>query len=800
MKFAQFQSTYKPLPIQTYEQTGRELETKYFNNKQQASLFRQGMSNTKVEDRNLGILAKTTSDVEGMLNEVNNNWQYAGNILFNAKDRIVNDKALNASMEDYAKSQAAKTEQQKRMEEGKIDESALSAFYINDKRYNDKQIQVDSTGIIKNRWNTPTPVNKVDTQKKVLEIVDLLTKHKDSLGVSKAGDGSVLGTIYQNNPNLEGYVTKTTRSGKDPELIAKAVKEWINTTPEIKEYYNYINDANVFNMVTKKDANGKYLKDENNNFIQEDITPSDFRELGIQVSDDWTSLKNTIITPNKKNNNTTLETFPIQGLALDFKQSSIYKQYKESGMSDKQVLQQMYKQTLTDLQTDKIVNFSRTFGYSELNTEEILNKRYWLDEERNAKFREKNGLYGAVVGLSPMYNNPSFSINANTLHMQQLAKDAKGINQNTPDGKIQYARLQNEIDDLKQTENVLRNSYVTTNSAGATVINELVKDFLDVIPEKDQNLFKSTENYNKLVKYITGQSDELGIDYNINNIISSTIKPGAFILNRGDETFSSQPNARPTVSTKFNNLRTTFNSSLEKAVQNNEINVSFPTTSFTDQNMEIAPLMQNIATNIIQRGGSWNVIGGKQGEPMILNDLYNKEGIDPSKYTAYAELPDTNNAYGKIVIRFVPNGKDPKTPILKHDKYVIEPNIENKDDYFQEIAQLAGKTSMSPQVSSWASNTLKQSLLHKYFEPIKTALSIIQRNSPTADYRDLGERHMWNVPISLEKGLTGNFVIDSSTGKPSLWQADENGNKIKEVFIGTSIDQIEDYIAKEITK
>jgi hypothetical protein len=188
---------------------------------------------------------------------------------------------------------------------------------------------------------------------------------------------------------------------------------------------------------------------------------------------------------------------------------------------------------------------------------------------------------------------------------------------------------------------------------------------------------------------------------------------------------------------------------------------------------------------------------------MLLNDLMIKEKIDPSRYTAYAELPDANNAYGKMVIRFVPKNKGTeKTPIpmLKQDKYVIEPNVENKDDYFQEIAQLAGKTSMSPQVSAWASSTLKQSLLHKYFEPIKTALSIIQRNSPTADYRDLGERHMWNVPISLSKGLTGNFVIDSTTGKPSLWQADENGNKVKQVFVGTSIDQVEDYIANQITK
>ena len=200
MKFAQFQSTYKPLPISTYERTGTELEAKYYRNREQSSLLRQALANTKVEDRNIGHLAKATSDVENIFNQVNGKWHYATDALYNAKDRLVNDKVLNASIEDYAKSQATKASEQERFEKGDIGQEALDAYYINDKRYNNKAIEVDENGALKNRWNAPIAPKKVDTEKKILEIVDLINKHKDSLGVGNAKDGSELAEIYKSLP------------------------------------------------------------------------------------------------------------------------------------------------------------------------------------------------------------------------------------------------------------------------------------------------------------------------------------------------------------------------------------------------------------------------------------------------------------------------------------------------------------------------------------------------------------------------------------------------------------------------
>ena len=116
MKFAQFQSTYKEAPIQTYEQTGRELEAKYYRNKEQASLLRQGLANTKVEDRNINVLANATTDVENLLAETNGKWHYASNKMYEARDRLTTDKLLTASIEDYSKSAAAKANEQKRFE------------------------------------------------------------------------------------------------------------------------------------------------------------------------------------------------------------------------------------------------------------------------------------------------------------------------------------------------------------------------------------------------------------------------------------------------------------------------------------------------------------------------------------------------------------------------------------------------------------------------------------------------------------------------------------------------------------
>ena len=200
MKFAQFQSTYKPLPIETYERTGQELEAKYYRNREQSSLLRQGLSNTKVEDRNIGHLAKAVTDVEGMLDEVNGKWHYASNTLYKAKDRLINDKVLGASIEDYAKSQTSKTEQQKRLEEGKIGQDALSAFYTYDKLYNNKAIEIDEQGRLKNRWITPTSPDKPDIDKKSMELVDMVLKNPSSIDT---GLMSILNEYGMNTGYLE---------------------------------------------------------------------------------------------------------------------------------------------------------------------------------------------------------------------------------------------------------------------------------------------------------------------------------------------------------------------------------------------------------------------------------------------------------------------------------------------------------------------------------------------------------------------------------------------------------------------
>ena len=54
----------------------------------------------------------------------------------------------------------------KRFEEGKIGEDAYEAYLINNKRFNDKAIEQDEFGQVKNRWYTPPPPSKIDIDKK----------------------------------------------------------------------------------------------------------------------------------------------------------------------------------------------------------------------------------------------------------------------------------------------------------------------------------------------------------------------------------------------------------------------------------------------------------------------------------------------------------------------------------------------------------------------------------------------------------------------------------------------------------
>lgn len=765
MKFAQFQSTYKNLPLDVFERTGQELETKYYKNREASSLLRQGLSNAKVEDRNIGILAKATNDVENKLNGVNGKWHYASNILFDAKDRIVNDKALSASLEDYAKSQASKAEQQKLMQDGKIGQEALEAYYTNDKRYNNKSVEIDENGQVKNRWATPVPPPKVDTEKKVLEIVTLLSRNKDSLAIGATKEGTPLYEIYKSNPGLEGYVNQYSAKGKSPETIANAVKAWLASTPEVKAYYDYVNDARVFSLVTERDAEGNYLKDEMGEFIQKDLTPQDFRELGIQVDDNWKSKSDKIILPGVGG---ALTSSIVKALDPNFKETPLYKEYIEQGLTDKQATQQIYKKVLTDLQTDKIVDFSRQFGFSEMDVKVNENKRYWFDAEWNRKQLESRSIHNTWEGLSPMYKDDKFDSLQTLKTIQAKQKELNAMPDVTPIDKLARRTKQNEIDDLQSANTFLIDSF--NKVEGQHILQTAYDALSSNMNDADVNVLKN--NKEKVFDFISGKTSELNLPFSKELESTSSEYPRAFTKEGEKISLGTD------IQSRLESARNQYLNSLNKKVQTDGLNITATTTTFLDKEGGISKISQNIGNNIIKLASSWEFPSayGKQGEKITLADFMKDKGIDAAKYDLIAEPTDpTGSNPGYYAIKIIPkSGVAGADKLEAFDKIVVRPNAANRTSILNSIAEIVAENSANDKGLAWAVNAKAAAMFGDYITPIKHDLAVQIGAGFTSGLQT--PRKIFNVPSRMsDPTKTSNFEIrPNGMGSLDVYQIDAN--------------------------
>ncbi|MCK9429718.1 MAG: hypothetical protein M0R17_06905 [Candidatus Omnitrophica bacterium] len=782
MKFAQFQSTYKPIPTDVYERTGQELEAKYYKNRQDSSLLRQAMANTKVENRNIGILAKATTDVENMLEDVNGKWHYASNILYNAKDRITNDKALNASMEDYAKAQNTKLAVQKQFEEGKIDQDALNAFYTNDKRYNNKAISVDENGQLTNRWNAPTPPPKVDTEKKVLEITTLLTQHKDTLAAGNV-KGTPVAEIYNNHPALEGYIRIGTATGVDGNEIANAVKAWINSTPEIKQYYNYINDAKVFDAVTEKNSKGEYLQDENGEFIQRDITAKDFRDLGIQVTDDWVTEKNSMTYAGEDGK---LITTTIKGASPDFKETPLYKELLEATGSDKVALQQLYKKTLTDMQTDKIVDFSRQFGFREQHNEIVLNKRYWFDKERQVELDKNKDIYFVTPGTTTPVKIPTYDSNKTQTLLSDLIKERNSIPTDPilqkDSDRLKYKQLDFEIKNLQNREKLLRSSYLKSPE-GEIYTDSLFEDFVDhARNKKDKEII--INNKSKVIDYLTGQTEEIGFNL-----------PSYFFKIRQTSTSEKMPVSGdfPSVElgwypnkereggyTVLSQGRLAFNDALTKKIQNDGLEISYETGILTDNNGIPSKAMEGLNKFIQSNASEFKIVNQASRYQDMRETLgqvidTDLENGNASLYDFNLEVPKGKNNDGKFFLRITPKisgGKEIASK-LKQDTYIIEPNANNKSEFMRNLGTIAITNDKTGIGSDWGMQQIANTLYRHYFEDIENTLAMARKQNPNIKFEELGEQYFTNVLMA--DGNKYNFKLVPTDEYLSLYQLDSYG-------------------------
>jgi len=776
MKFAQFQSTYKGSPLEVYEKTGELLEAKYYKNREENSLLRQSLSNIQVEDRNIGHLAKATSDIESILDSVGDQWHYANNALYEAKQRLLGDKALAISMEDYAKSQATKAEMQKRFEENKIGQDALNAYYINEKRYNTKAIELDENGQAINRWHTPTAPQKTDIEKKVLDIVTLLNQHKDSLVVGANAAGSPLYDLYKANPQLEGYVDKYTAKGKTPEAIAEAVNAWIQTTPEIQDYYNYINDAYTFNEFALKDRDGNYIKNENGDIIQRDIKASDFRQLGIDVSDDWQSLTNKVFLPGV---NGTITSHVIRSLSPNFKENPAYKELRENGMSDQDALKRLFTTTKTKLETNKIVDFSRTFAFSEFDVDTIKDEGYWFRKNLAQKKLDDAKIHSAMIGKSPLLPQPKFSIDGMMEQRNQLVQARNSKKEGTPEWNQYNAEIRN-LDALQKT---LRDGYSNNTAEGAEVVDAVYAKIIEKVPEKDKGLF--IQHASEIKDYITGKSELLGFTYNTKQGIKGIL--GTY---------------KTSVQDLLNNARKEFNKGFEKSVQTNGYNLDINTISFLDENNAISEISENLGANILNLGNSFINLGAlnKQGQPMTLDDYFKENGqINESNYKAIAEATDH---FGKFVIRFIPR-KDTIEPLPDDSRLIVEPHPDVKHSVMNSFTNIVANstTGYSAEVNDWLNTTKSNLIYNNSFEPVYDKLAILESNDGTVA-EDIGEVYLPNVPMTAKNPSTiGEFkIVFTPNNQVQLYQITKNNTNPILVATRNSVPELQMYLTQQYYK
>lgn len=780
MKFAQFQSTYKGLPLEVFEKTGQVLEEKYYKNREESSQLRQYLSTMNVEDRNMGHLAKATSDVESMLEEVNGKWHYANNILYNAKERIGGDKLLKASMEDYQKSETYRAEQQKRFEEGKIGEDAYEAYLINNKRFNDKPIEQDEFGQVKNRWYTPPPPSKIDIDKKVLDIVTLLSQHKDSLPAGKNNTGSPVYELYKANPTLEGFVDKYTASGVSPEKIANAVSAWINTTPEVKNYYNYINDAKLFNELTLRDDEGQYLKDEAGNYLQRDLTAKDFRDLGIKVTDDWKTLSNVVELPGV-NGLATMAS--IRGMTPNFKETHIFQELLAQGATEKEALQHLYKNALTSNQLQNVVDFGSSFAFSEFDSDTIKNEGYWFNKNLAQKRKEEANLFEAWSTKAPMIKNTNFSLAGMNKQKEDLVTARDAYKPGTPEWNTYNAEIRN----LDNIQKGLRNTYFDNTPEGATVLQNTYAKLLKQLPNKDRELFKQHEE--EVKKYLSGKSTTLGFEYNGNA--------------RGYLPFALRPQATNPIIFGPNRIgdaladaKINVGKAFEKSIADGNVNYDITTLDFVDDNNELHPISTELGNLILDRGNSFVNLGAlnKQGEKMTLDDYYAENNIDRSNYDPIAQFSDN---YGTFVIKFVPNKADVK-PLDNDARIVIQPNPANEDAIMSSVLNLVRNKNVgvSSTVNSWLNQQTSNLIFNNTFEPIRDKLASVYANTGSANFNEtIKEFDITDVPISkTDSNKLGMFkLVFTSNNTIDIYQIDPKTNAVTMLATKPDIDKVQDY-------
>lgn len=97
--FASFKGTYQPLPIETFNETGRILQDQYFKNRDTEDKLRSSINNLKVDDRDRDVLNRTIASVDEQLSSINGEYEKAGNVIRNVVRNIDSNDELKRRFE-----------------------------------------------------------------------------------------------------------------------------------------------------------------------------------------------------------------------------------------------------------------------------------------------------------------------------------------------------------------------------------------------------------------------------------------------------------------------------------------------------------------------------------------------------------------------------------------------------------------------------------------------------------------------------------------------------------------------------
>lgn len=369
-EFATFKPTYKPLPLETFAETGRQMQERYYQNRDAADKLFSAISNSNTFDQDRQVVETALSDIDAAMSSIGGEYDKAGNVIRDIVKRLDGDKVLKAAVQDKTQYDGLlKTLQEKALDpKSGITQDSISAFAFYTKNSKQGSVYEDKdTGVIKNRINLSAPPPKIDVHQEVMDVIKLRSQNPNSYN-------QLIGDLYNSQ-----YLQTTDVKQVTPQMLQDAVTAMINSKPEVREYYEYVNNAKVLqkygNMaVPLEDFNTAFgikvdsLVGRTDNFMRDE--------------------KGNVINEKKIINGKTVEVpVELKGDLNDlFQAFSRNKEGKFDISKFAENSKSLYADLLTNLELNKHVDFAKTFAYMQTDTKLEWNK---LAEERRNNERQK---------------------------------------------------------------------------------------------------------------------------------------------------------------------------------------------------------------------------------------------------------------------------------------------------------------------------------------------------------------------------------------------------------------------------